>query len=642
MIVRIYFLGFLFITFFGVQLFAQATLEERVKQLPDDTVKVVYIRKLIDSLRERSNRQALHFALLGKQLSEQLQYKRGIAYMLESIGWMHYRNNDFSKALEVTTEALKVAKEAGENSVVAKCLISIAAIYYEQKKFDLAIVNFKDAAAISHKIKDFKTYGRSIGNIGFTFIQLDQYDSALHYSLRCYRLGKEIHEHYIEGFACRNLGEIALAQHKFEEAIQHYRNGLMLASESKNNYLKISILYRLGRAYNDSKKQEIAIPLLKEAVQIGKQHGYRDDLENSLKALSDSYVQLNNYAAAFGYQKEYMALHDSIVNQKKTEQLIIAQTKFDSELKQAQIELLTKDAAMQQEDYNQQKVLTYFFIGCASLLVILMFVLWYNNRRIKSAQKILQTRNLAIKEQATQLTNLNATKDKLFSIISHDLRSPIGALKGLMELISQEGLTQKEFMMVSQNLRRNIDSVYDDLDNLLQWAQTQLKGIKPNKEVFNLRDLVVEKMYLFEEITRVKSIVLMNEVEEGLMVFADKNQIGSVMRNLLGNAVKFSLPEGSIQVCAERLNNSVFIRVVDSGVGMSTLEIARLFKAETHFTKRGTNNEKGIGLGLILAKEFVESNGGEITVESELGKGSVFSFILKDQSEPIIEEAMIT
>jgi len=641
MVFRYYFLSFLFLFFGTSQVFSQTSLEERVKELPDDTVKVLYIHKLIDSLREHSSRQAFYFALEGKQLSEKLGYKKGLANMLESIGWMHYRNSDLSKALEVTTEALRVGREAGENSVVAKCLISIAAIYFDQQEFELAIVHFKEAAVIGYTISDFKTYGRSMGNIGFAFIQLEQFDSALHYSLISYKRAEENKEYYIQGFTCRNLGEIAFAQGDLQKAIEHYKKGLSIAEESNNNYLKISILYRLGKVYNRLKEPEIAIPILQEAIQIGRQHSYREELERSLRIIADSYVQLNNHSTAFAYQNEYIILHDSLVNHKKTEQLILAQTKFDSEIKQAEIELLIKDAAMQQKAYDQQKILTYFFIGCVNLLLILMFVLWYNNRRIKGAKRILQTRNREIKKQATQLEQLNATKDKLFSIISHDLRSPIGGLKGLMELISREGLTQEEFMTISQNLRRNIDSVYDDLDNLLQWAQTQLKGIRPNKDVFNFRELVIDKMHLFEEVARAKGVALMNETDEDLTVFADKNQIGLVLRNLIANAVKFSSDKGRIHIRTERTNDTVLIRVVDTGVGISAGDMTKLFNAETHFSSRGTNNEKGIGLGLILAKEFVESNGGKITVESELGKGSVFSFILKCQSEPVVKKAMI-
>ena len=201
----------------------------------------------------------------------------------------------------------------------------------------------------------------------------------------------------------------------------------------------------------------------------------------------------------------------------------------------------------------------------------------------------------------------------------------------MMELISREGLTQDEFIRVSKNLRKNIDSVYDDLDNLLHWAQAQLNGIKSNKGLFNVRDLVDEKMHLFEEVARNKQVALINAVDKDIFIHADINQMGLVIRNLLANAVKFSHANGRIEVVALQRGGTIEIEVSDTGVGMSSEEVDRLFRTDTHFSKRGTNNEKGIGLGLLLSKEFIEGNGGRISVQSELGKGTTFTIVMKNQ-----------
>lgn len=627
--------------FFQVPGMSQGDLQERVRAMPEDTAKVNYIHKLVDSLRERSSRQALFFAIEGKSISDRLGYKRGSIYMLESISWMHYRNNDLLNALEASQAALRIAKEINERPVIAKCLVTIAAIYFEERKFDKAIENFKTAAAISAASGNFSTYGRSMNNIGFSFIQLHEYDSARIYSNKSYAVAKEIGDPYIEGFSLRNFGEIATGQKKYQEAIDFYQEGLRLAENSSNNYLKISLQYRLGGVYNSIHQPRKAIPVLKQAIAIGETHGYKDELERALKLIAESFIQLNEYVSAYQYQSQYIKLHDSLETHKKEEQLSVAQAKFDSELKQTQIEVLTREASLQQEAYNRQRLFTYSTIGFLILLLILLFFLWKNNKRILAAKKIVDTRNHEIKQQAMLLGASNATKDKLFSIISHDLRSPIGGLKSLMELISRHGLTQEEFVRVSQSLRKNIDSVYDDLDNLLQWAQTQLNGMRSQKEIFSLYELTNDKLHLFEEVAKSKGVTLCNAVEENFMLFADKNQIGLVIRNLIANAVKFSSMGGSIDIVAKREKNIVTIDVVDGGVGISALDMEKLFKTDTHFTKRGTQNEKGIGLGLILTKEFVEANGGSISVRSEVGRGSTFSIVLKDQPTYKTEPSLV-
>jgi two-component system, sensor histidine kinase and response regulator len=621
--------------------FSQTSIDEKLSLLPDDTTKVVFLSKLVDSLRERSSQQALQYAMNGKQLSERLSYKKGVAQMLEIIAWLNYRNSDLSTALEINKQALAVAKEAKQPSIVAKCLIGIAAIHFDQENYPLAIIHFRQAAIIGNQQKDIKTYARSINNIGFAFIQLKQYDSATYYTTISYNIAKENKEYYVQGFSCRNFGEIAVGKSDWQQAVKFYKEGWRLADESNNNYLKVSIFYRLGNVYNLLGKPELAIPMLQEAIALGKKNSYRDELERSLKAIAESYAALNEYSKAFSFQREYISLHDSLVNQKKTEQLVLAQARFDSEMKQAQIELLTRDAELQQRELGNQKILTYFFIGFASLLLILMFVLWSNNKQIKGAKRILEQRNNEVRKQAEQLTALNITKDKLFSIISHDLRSPLAGLKSLMELISRNGLTQEEFFSVSKTLRRNIDSVYDDLENLLQWAQTQLNGIKPNPTAFDLKALVSEKLHLFEELAKSKHIDLINGIEDRIMLYADKNQIGLVLRNLLANAIKFSMAKGIVKVTAQLADNAIILHVKDDGVGMSLQEVNNLFNAGTHFTKRGTQNEKGIGLGLLLVKEFIEKNKGTITVSSELGKGSTFSITLRDQSRVMQEEVLV-
>ena len=638
---KFYFLTFLLLgtSFLSVQ--AQGSLEDRVRAMPDDSAKVNYLHTLVDSLRERSSRQALFFAIEGKGIADRIGYKQGSLYMLESISWMHYRNNDLLNALQAAQAALGIANELGEQPAVAKCLIGIAAIYFEEKKYQKAIEHFKEAGRIGKEVGNTATYGRAMNNIGFSFIYLKKYDSATFYSNLSLAAAQEIGDPYIEGFALRNFGEIATAQNNVEVAIQHYKNGLELADNSSNSYLKISLLYRLGGAYNLLKKPILSIPVLKEAILIGEKHGYKDELERALKSIAESYTQLNDFKSAYNYQSRFVKLHDTLETHRKEEQLSVAQATFDLERKQSQIEILTRDAALQQEAYNRQRLLTYTFVGCAILLLIFITVLWFNNKRLHAAKRIVDFKNQEIKKQTTLLRETNATKDKLFSIISHDLRSPIAGMKSLMELISRHGLTQEEFIQVSQSLRKNIDSVYDDMDNLLQWAQSQLNGLRQTKEHFPLHRLVKDKMHLFQEVANAKSVLLVNSVEEDLSLYADKNQMGLVLRNLIANGVKFSSQGGMLEISAVRGATSVTIEIKDRGVGMTDKDLVNLFHKETHFSRRGTNNEKGIGLGLILTKEFVEANGGSISVVSEVGKGTVFSIRLDNQPKLMEETTLV-
>jgi signal transduction histidine kinase len=171
--------------------------------------------------------------------------------------------------------------------------------------------------------------------------------------------------------------------------------------------------------------------------------------------------------------------------------------------------------------------------------------------------------------------------------------------------------------------------VQEDLDNLLFWAQSQLNGLQSNPENLQLRPIVEDKIRLFAEIARQKGISIMNDIDDSVSILADKNHISLVVRNLLANAIKFNKAGGFITISEKTLANNIEISVSDSGVGMSTTDLGKLFNAETHFSNPGTQQEKGVGIGLLLTKEFIQKNGGSIWATSELGKGSTFTFTVK-------------
>jgi two-component system sensor histidine kinase/response regulator len=402
-----------------------------------------------------------------------------------------------------------------------------------------------------------------------------------------------------------------------------------MAIKLENVFLKVSTIHRIGQSYVFLNKSDQALAYLLKNISIARQYEFRRELERSLKLISEIYAKRKEIGKAYDYQNQYLAVHDSLYLQQSSEQMALMQVKFDSEMKEAKIELLTKDAQLKQEEINSQRMWMYFSIGSLTLMAILAFVLLYSNRMKKRANDELEVKNREIQLQAHQLKNLNMTKDKLFSIISHDLRSPLASLRGLMDILDVDGLSSQDFISTSKKLRRNLESVQEDLDNLLFWAQSQLNGLQSNPENLQLRPIVNEKIELFAEIARQKKITIVNEIDESISVVADKNHISLVVRNLLANAIKFNKLGGIITISEKNIGDYVEISVSDSGVGMTTSDLGKLFNAETHFTNPGTHQEKGVGIGLLLTKEFIEKSGGSIWATSELGKGSTFTFTVK-------------
>ncbi len=248
--------------------------------------------------------------------------------------------------------------------------------------------------------------------------------------------------------------------------------------------------------------------------------------------------------------------------------------------------------------------------------------------RVKNQLELKKAHDIIL-EQNEKLAELNATKDKFFSIIAHDLKNPFGDLIGFSELLIQS---------VKKDNKQRIDQyskiIYETserghrlLENLLQWSRSQRDTIKWNPQKTNLKDMFLREIELLKSRMEKKNIQLNTELPDAL-VTVDINMISTVIRNLLTNAVKFTPEQGTITIRERIENDKVTIAIKDTGIGIPKENLPKLFRIDEHHTTPGTNNEEGTGLGLIICKEFIEKHNGKIQITSELGKGTEVSFLL--------------
>lgn len=234
----------------------------------------------------------------------------------------------------------------------------------------------------------------------------------------------------------------------------------------------------------------------------------------------------------------------------------------------------------------------------------------------------------ALLESKASLVELNATKDKFFSIIAHDLKSPFNSILGLSNLLEEQVREKnydgiEEFATLIQN---SSQLAYNLLKNLLEWSRSQTGKLEFSPEYLEIGSLINEAIGVLAHAAQQKSIHIRSKLPGNLIVFADRSMISSVLRNLISNAIKFTKPDGQIVISTERAKSEVIISIADTGVGIAPKDIAKLFRIDENHTTLGTQNEKGTGLGLILCKEFVERHNGKIWAESEPEKGSRFQF----------------
>jgi signal transduction histidine kinase len=262
-------------------------------------------------------------------------------------------------------------------------------------------------------------------------------------------------------------------------------------------------------------------------------------------------------------------------------------------------------------------------IGKADLENRRVFGLFQDITERKKAEQALQ-------DSEAKLRELNATKDKFFAIIAHDLKSPFNGILGFSEILKDEArdLDIDSIVAYTEIIYSTAKQTLKLLENLLDWAGMQRGGFhyEPKKTIIN--NLIDDEMGSLIHYANQKSILLDYEATEEIVVPADEKMISTVLRNLISNAIKFTPRNGKVNIEVNRTKDHVEVAISDTGIGMEQKSIAQLFKIETSFSSRGTENEKGTGLGLLLCKEFVEKHGGKIWVKSEKDKGSTFAFTL--------------
>jgi signal transduction histidine kinase len=281
-------------------------------------------------------------------------------------------------------------------------------------------------------------------------------------------------------------------------------------------------------------------------------------------------------------------------------------------------------------------IICLYTFGIGSILIYLLYSenIIVKNSEIKRAKKLekllkeVESQRLLIKEQASELQKINDTKNKFFSIIAHDLKSPYNAVLGLSQVLKDKSVHDPVYNKYAHSLHETALNTFNLLENLLEWSRAQLDHILFEPEPLYLNQIINHVIVLLESTMSRKKITTENQIDNNLIVHADKNLLHSIIRNLLTNAVKFSHPEGKIEVSCKLQTRQVEIAIKDYGIGMSNKMVHELFRIEKKLSRNGTSNEKGTGLGLFLCQEFIELHNGKIWIESIENKGTTCYFTI--------------
>lgn len=655
----------------GAPTFAQQridSLQRLLKSATSDSLRIKWLVSLNRETEYLNIDKAREYLAEARRLAESNQWNwaRLLVYHSESYSAMLL--GDFTTSLRIDKQRLALAQSLGDSAQLVDALNYIGDSYLALGEYDEAYFAFANSHEIARRRQDSLEMAVANHNIGSVFIELGQYDLALQHLAISRKLGIMLHDDDGEAYYLNEMGDIYIRQRNYLKAEEIQLRSLRVTRERNIRVLEPYILSQLAQIYLEKGELKKAAAYLDTTLQLHqitknsfglatanlgrgqllirerKFNAAHDVLSSSLatakkinartlqieclKQLASLNEQRGDLRAAYTYFKEYKALQDSLFSQEMVEKIFRDQVRTQTELRDTEIAALTRAQQVQADELEREEVVRNILVVVAALSTVLLFTLYRSSRRKARVNKLLQQLQEETVARSEELEELNKVKDKFFSIISHDLRSPMNALAGILNLTEHGAIHPHEFPHVTKALRAQFDQTRKLIDNLLDWALLQMDKLRIVEEKFDIRQMVEENFQLATSL-HPKRMEFVNNIPPGCMALADPNMTNLVFRNLIMNAIKFTDAGGTISIGIADTLPMWCISVRDTGVGIQPDMQKLIFDKSSTYSTRGTANEKGTGLGLILCKEFVERNGGKIWMDSQAGKGTTFFFTLK-------------
>jgi signal transduction histidine kinase len=583
------------------------------------------------------------------RLFEELEEKQEVANCLNSLGIIFAYQGNYPIALEHFQKYLIIKGEQNDSSLNFQGLINIGNIYSSLSDYPKALEHFQKALKIAEEQKVKSKISNSWANIGYIYLKTND-SLALECFQKALKYNEERNDKLLTISTLIYIGDFYLQQVDFDKAMINYSKAQKMAEELGKKRPDCEALNKIGTIYLKQKKYSAALSYTLKSLAIANELKLLNTQKDIHNQLSEIYAATNDYKNAYINHKLYKALNDSLFGEENVKKItgLEYSYKYEKEKQANELEQQKKDA-IQAAEKKQQGIIIFSLIG-GFVLMFLLAVYVYRSYRIKNKTNIILTKQkeeieaknkelLQLNEEIlaqrdeietknSKLQELNATKDKFFSIIAHDLKNPFNTILGFSNLLvnSKERFNQEEILKYVSLINSSAQNAYTLLENLLEWSMSQTEGIDFKPTHLALENLVIENEKLCENIAKTKGISIQNKIDGNLILYADQNMLSTILRNLITNAIKYTHKGGNITITSTVQNTEIIITVSDSGIGMDEDTRNNLFKISEKSSILGTEKEKGTGLGLILCKEFVNAHGGEIWVESELGKGSDFKF----------------
>jgi signal transduction histidine kinase len=596
--------------------------------------------QLIDSLnqlsyhlRRNSPKLSLKYAIDAYELSKGTNYSKGFAAAIHNRGTAKAVLGQYDQSLKDLLDAAKIREEINDISGLTSSYNNLGYVFSEMQNDRKALDYYTKSLECHRKSDNAKEIGIVLNNIGWVQLRSKKLDLALEYFYMALKANEQENDERGVGASLSNLGTVYRQMGQYQKGLEYHLKALGIAEKHSDKFGLCNTLFYISEDYFKLKRiEESTVYALKSFI-LAKDIGMLSDEKKAAALLAQIYESRKKYEESNKYLKLVSSLNDSLFSIEKAETIGKIQSIYEIENRAKENELLRKEQATSNYKIQMQWNLLYISFAFLFLTILLSFFLFSSRKKIAKSIKLLQELNNeinyqkeiiqikaeALNEKNNELIEINSIKDKLISVIAHDLKSPLHSIAGYAEVLLNRADASIDSEMLSYFRIIHDNAIRGNLllENLLQWSmfQTHTLQFLPVKQ--KLAKLITDELYFVQPIAEEKNISIIYNFDSGIEVLADSNMLRTIIRNLISNAIKFSNKGGVVSIEAENTMTDTILTVSDNGIGVNAEIKNKLFTGEVGISSTGTMGEKGTGLGLMLCKDFIEKHSGKIYVETK-------------------------
>lgn len=604
---------------------------EQARQLLTDDMELRYQFDFILSFGRyyrliQANDSAVFQFEKALKLAEKMDQPYYFAAAYNGLGNAALDRSQLNTAFEYFLKALHYFEETDDTKNMAIVYNNLGLINEELGNYERGIQYFYKAIAINKANNAAFDMSMNYSNLGVLYKQAGRYEEAIAVFDSSNTIAAR--QGLLMDIARNklNLANLFVIIKDFESAEKNYLESLKLCEENNSNYGKMLNNNGLSNLHLQKGALVKAEIYAKETIKLAIQYNEIDVLRESNLNLSLIFENRGLFETALNYRKAYEDFNDSLSSRAHKNLILELQTRYDTEKKELENSSLKAENLVKEQAIKDQKTINIIISIALLILALLLFFVFRVSNKLKKANQNLNLLNQKIANQNTILEETIKTKDKLFSIIGHDLRSPFNSMLGYLQIMidQKDDVEPEERVLILSKIYSKSNDTYTLVENLLQWAMSQRGQIAFKPDQHNLFEIVDDELRFLHSRADKKQIRLINELPDNLQAWCDRDMISTVFRNIINNAIKFTPIKGFIKITAEDKSDFVFVKISDSGVGMDAETINKIQQSTEFYSEKGTENESGTGLGLKIVKDFLVANKALFTVKSTPGEGTDF------------------